>query len=113
MKTKIFIILALAVMAVGSWTCKKDKTDDDACSTAWATELSDQINAMSAAAQAYATNPTYDNCIAYKDAAQAYLNALEPYGNCAALTGQEREAWQSAFDDAQQSLDNMDCTKSY
>ncbi len=61
------------------------------------------------AAQAYGTNPTPANCIAYKQAAQAYLNALRPYGNCATLTGQDRVAWQNALNDAQESVDNIEC----
>lgn len=111
MAKKIIFILMLSVAGVAFWSCNKDKDNGDACSIAWSTELSDEINAMSAAAQAYGQNPSYENCMAYKNAAQAYLNALKPYGNCAALTGQDRVAWQNALDQAQQSVDELDCTR--
>ena len=108
MSKQIFLISFLAIMIFGSWGCKKSTTPAG-CSTAWATELSDEITAMSNAAQTYANNPTQQNCLAYKAAAQAYVNALSPYGNCASLTGQDRTSWQAAVNDAQQSVDNMDC----
>jgi hypothetical protein len=61
------------------------------------------------AAQTFATNPTQATCNAYKQAAQAYLDALEPYGNCATLTGQNRTDWQNALDETQDAIDQMDC----
>jgi hypothetical protein len=104
---RIFLISFLSIVVLGSWSCKKSSSPG--CSAAWASELSNEVAAMSNAAQAYSTNPTQANCLAYKAAAQAYIDALEPYGNCTALTGQDRAAWQAAIDDAQQSVDNMNC----
>jgi len=104
---QIFLISFLTIVVLGSWGCKKSSTPG--CSAAWASELSSQVTAVSNAAQAYAANPTQENCLAYKAAFQAYIDALKPYGNCAALTGQDKDAWQAALDNAQQSLDNLDC----
>ena len=109
MNKKIFFTLFLAFSVLGFWTCKKDNKTD-ACSGAWASELSTQINAVSDALQVYSTNPTPANCNAYKSAMQSYLDALAPYGNCATLTGQDRAAWQSALDGAQQSVNALDCS---
>ena len=109
MRKKIFFLLFLAVAVSGFWTCSKD-SKDDSCSGAWASELTDEANAMISAAQDYAANPTPASCNAYKQAAQAYLDALEPYGNCATLTGQDRVDWQTAIDGAQDSVDALDCT---
>lgn len=109
MNKKIFFSLFLMVVVFGFWTCKKDNKTD-ACSGAWASELSSEVNAMSSAAQTYATSPTPANCNAYKQAAQAYLDALTPYGNCATLTGQDRVDWQNALNGAQQGLDALDCS---
>jgi hypothetical protein len=109
MSKKIFFTLFLAFSVLGFWTCKKDSKTDN-CSGAWASELSTQANAMINAAQVYGTNPTPANCNAYKQAAQAYLDALKPYGNCATLTGQDRVAWQNALDAAQQNVDALDCS---
>jgi beta-mannanase len=108
MKRKIYTVLFLCFIVAGISSCKKNK-DDAPCSVAWASELSAEMNAMATAAQAYATNPTTANCNAYKQAAQAYLNALSPYGDCTLLTGQQRIAWENALADAQESLDNMEC----
>lgn len=113
MNRKIFFFLFLTVAVLGSWTCNKDNDDNnnpDPCTGAWASDLADEANAMISAAQVYASTPTPANCNAYKDAAQDYLDALEPYGNCTTLTGQDRVDWQNAVDNAQQSIDNMDCS---
>ena len=110
MSKKIFFSLFLMVAVFGFWTCNKDDDKTDTCSGAWASELSNEANAMISAAQTYGANPTPANCNAYKQAAQAYLDALEPYGNCAALTGQDRADWQAAFDAAQESVDELDCS---
>jgi len=109
MSKNILFISFLAIIFVGSWSCNKDDDDGNTCSTDWANELSVQITAMSDAAQVYAADPTYENCIAYKAAAQAYVDALAPYGNCTALTGQARVAWQQAVDDTQQAVNDMNC----
>ena len=107
MSKQIFLISFLAIVVLGSSGCKKNKVAG--CSAAWATELSNEIIALSNAAQAYTTNPTLENCLAYKAAAQAYVDALAPYGNCATLTGQDRDAWQDALNQAQQDVDDIDC----
>jgi len=109
MQKQILLISFLVFFMLGSVGCKKTTTPAPGCSAAWANELSDEIAAFSAAAQTYSANPTQENCLAYKAAAQAYVDALEPYGNCAALTGQDRDAWQQALNDAQESVDNIDC----
>jgi hypothetical protein len=109
MSKKIFFSLFLVMVVFGFWTCDKNN-NNDSCTGAWASELNNEITAMSNAAQVYASNPTVANCNAYKQAAQDYLDALEPYGNCATLTGQDRVAWQNALDSAQQSVDNLDCS---
>jgi hypothetical protein len=108
MSKKIFFTLFLAFSVLGFWTCKKD--NKTTCSTAWASELSTQVNAMTDAATVYASNPTPANCNAYKQAVQTYLDALAPYGNCATLTGQDRTSWQAALDAAQQSVNAIDCS---
>ena len=109
MKQKIFMTLFLGFIIAGISSCKNNEEKDAPCSVAWATELSDEMNAMSSAAQAYATDQSTANCNAYKQAAQDYLNALKPYGDCTLLTGQDRIAWENALADAQESLDDMDC----
>lgn len=111
MSRKIVFMLFLSMTVLGLWTCDKDNNNGTPCSTAWASELANELEAMMNAAQAYGLNPTVANCNAYKEAAQDYVDALEPYGNCATLTGQDRVAWQNAVDNAQQELDNLTCSK--
>lgn len=108
MSKQIFLISFLAVMILGFGSCNKSITPAG-CSTAWASELSNEVTALSNAAQTYASNPTQENCLAYKAAAQNYVDALKPYGDCATLTGTDRAAWQDALNNAQQSVDEMNC----
>lgn len=108
MSKQIFLFSFLAIMILGWGGCKKTTTPAG-CSTAWASELSDEVTALNNAAMTYVNNPTQENCLAYKAAAQAYVDALKPYGDCATLTGQDRTAWQEALNSAQQSVDEIDC----
>lgn len=86
-----------------------DNNANNPCSTAYGTELQAEINALTAAAQAYSTNPTPANCLAYKNAAQAYVNALEPYGDCPQLTGQLRTDWEASLNAAKAAVANIHC----
>jgi hypothetical protein len=109
MSRKIFFSLFLMIAVFGFWTCDNKENNANPCSVAWATELSNEISAVSTAAQNYAISPTPANCNAYKQAMQAYLDALEPYGNCPGLTGQDRTDWQNALDSAQEDINNLQC----
>jgi hypothetical protein len=112
MKSKLAFVLLSMFICFGLTSCSKDDdSDSDPCSVFWTVGLSDEINAFSLAAQAYGTNPTLENCNAYKAAAQAYVNALSPYGDCASLTGQDRVSWQESLIDAQQSVNEITCTE--
>lgn len=109
MKQKAYLLFFLAFIIAGLSSCKNNAESDAPCSVAWTTELSVEINAMSAAAQAYAADQSVANCNAYKQAAQAYLNALRPYGDCTMLAGQQRIAWENSINDAQENVNNMNC----
>jgi hypothetical protein len=111
MKTK-FLFLLLFVVFIGMDSCKNDNDPDgdpDYCLTHWATSLQDELNAATNAAMVYVNNPTVANCNAYKAAVQAYLNALEPYGDCSSLTGQARADWEAAIDEAQEDINEYTC----
>lgn len=101
------LCLLVVVTFIGLGSCKKKATDPDYCSTSWATQLSTEVNALSAAAQAYATEQTPANCNAYKTAYQNYLDALEPFGDCALWTTQQKEELQDAIDEAQQQISTL------
>lgn len=110
MKKGILLALVFTVSICGLWSCGGDD-EPTGCSTAWASELANEVSAMTAAAQAYTLDPSVANCNAYKNACQAYVDALEPYGNCATLTGQNRTDWQNALNDAQDNINQIDCSK--
>jgi hypothetical protein len=101
------ICLLIVVSFLGMGSCKKKSTDPDRCGTAWSTQLSTQINAVTAAAQAYGTDPSAANCNALKTAYQNYLNALEPFTDCAAWTAQQKDDLQTAIDEAQQQVNTL------
>ena len=101
-KLTSFLFALAAVVFTGC-----DKDDDDktpACSTNWSAELNDEINAVTSAATAYGNDPTTANCNAYKGSLQDYIDALRPYGNCNALTGQNRTEFERTLNDAEESL---------
>lgn len=111
MNKKVLFALIMAFGILGLAACSNDDdVTEDPCSTAWSTELQAEIEAMSLAAQTYASDPTPANCEAYRTAAQAYIDALKPYGNCAVLTGQNRVAWEEAVAQAEANLEDMDCS---
>jgi len=101
-----FLILSTFLLA-GLVSCNNKKDDVVNCSAAWGTDLQDELTAVSNTGVAYATNPTAANCDAYKAAYQAYIDALEPYGNCAELNGQNRTDWEKALQEARDSLTGL------
>jgi hypothetical protein len=103
-KALSFLIL---VSFLGTGSCKKKDSDPDACGTNWTTQVQPQLNAVSSAAQVYATTPTTANCNAYKTAYQNYLNALNPFVECASWTAQQKNELQSAIDGAKQQINTL------
>jgi hypothetical protein len=85
--------------------------DVAACSVQWSIELQDELNALSQAATAQAQNPGPTTCENFRSAAEDYLEALRPYGNCSALTGQNRLEWQNAVEDAEIQIQEIDCSQ--
>jgi len=98
-------LIIVSFLGIGS--CKKKAADPDFCATSWATQVSSQLNAVTAAAQVYATNPTTPNCNALKTAYQNYLNALDPFVDCATWSTQQKNELQDAIDEAQQQINTL------
>ncbi|MBN2636652.1 MAG: hypothetical protein JXR61_10315 [Prolixibacteraceae bacterium] len=111
MKKRVYMFTFLAVVFIAFSSCNKkdDGISEDDCTRLWGTELQAEISAWSNAAVAYSSNPTTENCIAYKAAAQAYLDALEPYGDCSTLTGAQRTQWEEALAEAQVGINSLTC----
>ena len=112
MKLKTLFLFSL-VCAVGVIGCKDDDDNGSGgptgknCANAWATDLQNELNAISAAVSAYTNDQSTANCNALKAAYLDYVNALKPYGNCATLTGQQRADWEQALQDAEDNVDNI------
>ena len=97
----------IIVSFLGIGSCKKTATDPDYCGTSWATQLSSEINAVSAAAQTYASNPTTPNCNALKAAYQKYLDALDPFVDCASWSAQQKNELQTAINEAEHEISTL------
>lgn len=108
MKNVCFAILLLSVGFIGITSCGgDDAVVATTCSIAWGNELQSEITALVNAATAYSDDDSEVNCNAYKAAQQAYIDALRPYGNCSALTGQNRTIFDETLDDLETSVDNI------
>ena len=70
------------------------------------TDLSDEIQATTDAAIVYGNDPTQQNCDAYKDAWQDYLDALRDLEDCARDAGALAE-FNQAIQDAEDAVDQI------
>lgn len=106
MRNILTLLVILTILGLSS--CKKDK-EPVGCTAAWATEIQDEISALSAAASAYGTEQTTETCNAYKDAYLDYIDALEPFVECSALTAADRELIQEYIDDSEEQMNALTC----
>ena len=106
MKNVSFLRLVYVFCILALLSCSKD-SDVVPCSAAWATDLQNEITAISTAVALYSADQSAANCTALKAAYQGYVDALKPYGNCATLTGQDRASWQNALNEAEASIDEI------
>ncbi|NBB88999.1 MAG: hypothetical protein GVX96_04370 [Bacteroidetes bacterium] len=110
-----FSILGLFIAIAMMFTigCSGDDDDDVAdvnCGSNWfaSDAVQNALNDFSSAATAYGSNPTSENCNAYKDAADDYIDVLESFRGCAVDQGVLAE-WEQSFDDARNSIDALEC----
>ncbi len=106
---KLLFISIVVVLSTNS--CLPGDDGPAGCSIRWALELGDELALASSTAIAYEQNDTEANCIAYRNALQAYLDELRPYGNCQALTGSDRDGYEDSMDDLQESIDELNCSE--
>jgi hypothetical protein len=103
---RLFYLLIIGTFLVLS-SCKDEKSDPDYCSTAWSTQVQDELNAVISAATTYASDQTTQNCNAYKAAYQNYIDAMEPFGNCTIWSAQDKTAWENAIDEARAEISTL------
>ncbi len=106
MKNRSILRLVYVFCTLALLSCKKD-SDIAPCSVAWATDLTQELTAISTAVAIYSADQSAANCTALKAAYQGYIDALKPYGNCATLTGQDRTDWQTTLNEAEANIDSI------
>jgi hypothetical protein len=104
---KNILLLAFVAASLAFGSCSKSNDDPTPCSTNYGAELQTELNAVINAGNIYANDPTPANCTSYKASYQAYLNELKPYGNCSALTGQNRTDFNNAVAEAEASIADL------
>lgn len=102
-----FVLLSLTVFI----SCRDNELVNDPafCNTAWTVAVESEAEDLSLAAQAYASDPNFENCAAYKVALQAYVNALKPYRDCTTLSSQQRAELEAAIAEAEAGIDDIEC----
>ncbi|MDN3688622.1 hypothetical protein [Cyclobacterium jeungdonense] len=104
------LIAALPLFCFLNFGCSLGGDDDVVtCSAQWSVDLEEEINALSQASIEHAQNQSQATCENLRNAAQSYLDALRPYGNCSSLTGQSRADWQDAVEEAENDIEEMEC----
>ena len=98
----LFLLVLLGIL----WTscgddvnCQEPNIDQN-----WATELAAAIST----GNAFYAEETPENCEAYKNALNAYIDVLQDYKGCAEETGQGPE-FQDSIDDARNEIDINSC----
>ena len=69
-------------------------------------DINAEITDLNNAIQAYGTEQTSDNCNAWKDAAQNYLDAVERYDSC---DGLDQAQFQDALQQARDAVNSIPC----
>jgi hypothetical protein len=104
------ILALLAIVAIlGLNSCKKDK-DPAGCSANWAQELLDEYSNVLTTSTTYENDPTQENCLAYKDALQDYVDAVEPLLSCSLLTAEEQQELEEDLEDTEDEISTL-CTE--
>ncbi len=105
MRTLLSLLVVFLVLGLGS--CKKDK-DPVNCAN-WALEVEDELTAAMVAAITFGMDETTENCNAYKEAMEDYINVAEQFVDCEGLTADEREELEDSIEGAQEELDDLNC----
>ena len=85
-----------------------DDDSADLCGLAWTQQVEDEANALAISATAFGQNPSVTTCNAFRAAALSYLDALDDARPC--VDNSERAQFDEAVDDAQDSVNELDCS---
>ncbi|MTB49766.1 hypothetical protein [Lewinella sp. W8] len=104
----LYPVLLFAAIFVAACGDDDDPVTPNNCtSAAFSTALSDAVMALSDAAVAYGNDPTQANCDAWRQEANDYLDAVEGFETCAAVTSTQE--YQDALAQARQEVNNFSC----
>lgn len=107
MKTFLTLVAFVVVTGLVSGLSSCGKDDPAGCGATWGIDLEPQINALTDAIGNYNNDPTEANCNAMRNAYLAYLNALRPYADCAALSPADRTQLNTAISEAEDEVETM------
>lgn len=107
MKNLLKLMALVAVVFVVS--CDDDDDAGPCNSFNFSAEIEAELNAFTAASNAYGADPSPANCNAYKVAGLAYVNELEDLEECAVLGGQNAQQYQASIDAARASFEAIVC----
>ena len=102
MKTLQYLLFAAALILTAS--CGDDNDPADCTSASFNQEVNAAINDVNAAGQAYANDPSTDNCNAFKDAANDYLDVVEDLDGCAGISAAD---YDQALDAARAAVNSI------
>lgn len=100
-------VLVAFVICISQISCKKIVTDPGNCGTAWSTQVSSELTALTNAATVYSSSPTTANCNSYKTAYQNYLNAIKPFTKCSAYTSAQKTELNNAIAQAESEISTL------
>lgn len=100
-------VFAAITICLSLISCKKDASDPGYCGTAWSTQLSSELTALSNTATAYASSPTPANCTSYKTAYQNYLDALKPFAKCSLYTASQKTELENSIAQAETEISTL------
>ena len=110
MKTRLLLIIYGTAIITMTNGCSKDdplNLAGNCFDGNWAAQFSDELQAYSSAISSYSDNPTAGNCADYKNAAKAYLDALNEVYECVPTAS--RAEIDQAIDEAKADVDREDC----
>lgn len=107
---KLLVFLTILAM-LGSVSCNKDKESDDPayCAGDWILEIEDEYDGLVTAYSAYLEDMSVENCNAYKAAFLDYIQAMEPFLECASWSATDRQEVQDAIDEAEEAMNELTC----
>ena len=104
-----FIVLFIfSLFVLGS--CGSSDPLEERCGSNWnaSASLEQEINNLTAAIALYSQEPTKENCEAYKDAYEEYIDVIEEWEDCYIYAGQQASFNQSIAD-ARAAIEAIDC----